>query len=398
MSFDRQRQARTSPLREPPKPSLFVHIGRFAGQALVILVITVAVGEAAARWILDIRPLTPGDLVWDHHPWRGWAHRPGAEDTFVKLAARQRIQINSQGLREREIPHGREPGVARVLVLGDSNVAGFEVGLADVWTRVAEASLRDQGVAVEFINAGTRGYGTDQSLLFLMDEGIKYSPDLVLYFWNDNDLGDNVTVHRPFRLYGKGYYDLDDNGSLVLRGVPVPRFPYDQSLLVGEDGEVVELTVPPTVGFRMWVRDNVVATSSFGAALVHVAAAVPGLSGAIESAGSFSQDEGVATRNRVERVTAAMIREMHAVSCAADAGFRFIVDGDQSIQLGREAGVAILDPWEAFYAGLPEDAAVIVPFDTHFNELGHEAFGQAVAGTLARGDWLTPTDCPTPGH
>ena len=107
-------------------------------------------------------------------------------------------------LREREIPFERGPGVRRVLVVGDSQVAGFEVAEDETFTRVAERELRAQGIPIEIINAGFRGYGTDQVLLFVQDEGLRYRPDLVVYVWAYNDPEDNMTVHRPFRRFGKG--------------------------------------------------------------------------------------------------------------------------------------------------------------------------------------------------
>ncbi len=136
--------------------------------------------EAGARWILGFRPISTEATVWTHHPVLGWAHRPGASEVFVRLGFSQPIQINARGLREREIGYERTPGVQRILVLGDSGVAGFEVPAESLFTRVTERELRARGVEVEVLNAGCRGYGTDQSYLFLENEGVRYRPDLVL--------------------------------------------------------------------------------------------------------------------------------------------------------------------------------------------------------------------------
>jgi hypothetical protein len=83
--------------------------------------------ELAARTILDVRPLTSDFHFFEYHPRWGWAYRRDAEGLFVRLGFEQPIQINSRGLREREIAYEKAPGVTRVLVIGDSNVAGFEV-------------------------------------------------------------------------------------------------------------------------------------------------------------------------------------------------------------------------------------------------------------------------------
>lgn len=354
------------------------------GQVAGIAAVTFVAGEVAARWVLSIHPVTPGDQLWEHHPRWGWRHEPNAEDTYAKLGCRQHIRINSLGLREREIPYQRQPGVARVLAIGDSGVVGFEVAQEDVWTRIAELTLRKRGYRVEFINAGVRGYGTDQSLLFLMDEGVKYRPDLVIYTWNDNDFVDNLTVHLPFRKFGKGYFDHDAEGSLLLRGAPVPVYDYGRSLMVGEDGLAHELEVPFTVKLRMWLRDNIVSRSAFGTAVVHVIASIPWFSQTVEEAGSFyhSNEGGLDRTSRAFRLTVDMIREMDSVSRAMGTEFRIIPDGELSLALSEQAGVHILDPWPEFKKGVPDGAELIVPYDTHWNALGHKIFGEAVAEAI----------------
>ena len=45
---------------------------------------------------------------------------------------------------------------------------------------------------------------------------------------------DNSTIHRPFRRYGKAYFDFDASGGLELKGVPVPNFRYASGARVGE--------------------------------------------------------------------------------------------------------------------------------------------------------------------
>lgn len=251
------------------------------------LLFTFIVGELGARFLVGIEPLSSGELLWEAHETRGWAHRPGSRDRFVKLGTTQEITINSRGLREREIAYQRNGDVFRILVLGDSVVAGFEVKEEDRFTRVVERLLKKQGKAVEVINAGHRGYGTDQSLLFLQEEGYKYAPDLVLYCWNTNDMDNNATVHRPYRRFGKSYFTLNRQGELVLEGVPVPVFETTEDVQISSDGQLVVKQVPTGVRMRMWVRDNLVVNSSFVTAIVHLVSAVPQLSKGLKKLGSY---------------------------------------------------------------------------------------------------------------
>jgi hypothetical protein len=69
------------------------------------------------------------------------------------------------------------------------------------------------------INFGIHGYGHDQMLLYLREEGIKYHPDIVILGFVVLDMERNVL---SFRDYAKPRFVLD-GGRLVLTNTPVPR-------------------------------------------------------------------------------------------------------------------------------------------------------------------------------
>jgi len=144
----------------------------------------------------------------------GWRPRPGYRtDQFT---------LNSRGLRgAREYPYEKGSGERRIVAVGDS----FTFGSVDpalmapipdeaVYTARLEQSL--PGVSV--LNLGVDGYGTDQLLLYLREEGFKYSPDLVILSVYVDDL---VRATLSFRDYQKPKFELEA-GKLVLTGVPVP--------------------------------------------------------------------------------------------------------------------------------------------------------------------------------
>src|SRR5207249_1510326 len=109
---------------------------------------------------------------------------------------RNQVRTNSLGLRGGELPPV-PPGGLRVLVLGDSVVAGFEVDESKTFSAVLQDRLGAQlGVPVQVVNAGVRGYGTDQSYLYYRDQGRALHPDLVLFVASYNDREDNTTLHR----------------------------------------------------------------------------------------------------------------------------------------------------------------------------------------------------------
>ena len=364
-------------------------------QLLAIAAITVALGEVAVRAVLGLRPLTPASFIFEGHPRWGWHHVPNAEGTFVKIGFQQDVKINSRGLREREeVEYAKPPGVFRVLVLGDSAVAGFEVPAQAVFPRVAEEILRARGVETQWINAGVRGWGTDQCLLFLQDEGLRYQPDLVLYNWNGNDRSDNRTVHRPYRVYGKPWFTQNGDGRLELHGVPVPQFDYVEQLMVGEDGELKRYEVPASVRFALLARDELAARSAFAASLVLVAANVPALTQPILRMGSFGDHRGPAVKgnpleSRLFHVTAALVAEMER--SAAQAGARFQMIGKRhefSDALRRETGLPEIDYWERFQARIPSEREIRVRFDPHYNELGHRLYAENLVEALLAAGYL----------
>jgi hypothetical protein len=375
-----------SAVQVPQRRSLSARLALGSLQWLAVLALTLAAGEAVARLVFGVRPLTSASMLWSYHPRWGWHHEPGADGTFVKLGLTQPIHINSHGLREREIAYEKPPGLRRVMVIGDSAVVGFEVAPEAVFTRVAEERLRGRGYEVELVNAGVRGWGTDQSLLFLGDEGIRYQPDVVLYKWTGNDHPDNVTVHRPFRRYGKPWFTLDDSGALVLQGVPVPEYPYASNLRVGEDGELHDLPVSPRSRATLWLRDVVLCQSAFATGLTQLAVTTPDLAGQLTRMGTYR--ERVAERepnreSRMFRVTVALVGEMKRVAAEAGAEFHMITGREPWGVAVREAvGLPETGLHERFQASLPDGESAFVPGDPHWNELGHRVFGEVLA------DWL----------
>ena len=71
---------------------------------------------------------------------------------------------------------------------------------------------------VEILNLGVHGYGHDQILLKLKDEGIRYKPDIVVMFFVEENMKRSTL---RFRDYAKPKYILK-GGTLELTNVPVP--------------------------------------------------------------------------------------------------------------------------------------------------------------------------------
>jgi hypothetical protein len=219
--------------------------------ALVLGVFEVGLRIAGHRPIYEI--YSKPSVFWVHHPVLGWLHQPGAVGEYVgprpwPIEFRARVEINSLGLRGPEIP-ARRPGERRVLLLGDSMVAAFEVEYQETFgARLEERLAQRLASPVRVINAGVRGYGTDQAYLLFRELGGELDPDLVVFFHSANDPVDNVTLHEMRRPFGKPVLGVAADGRLTPLGVPVPRYPMCSEYRLLEGFEVVRVD---TAGGRL---------------------------------------------------------------------------------------------------------------------------------------------------
>jgi len=125
---------------------------------------------------------------------------------------------NRKGLRSlREIPYDKQAGSKRILLIGDSFMWGYGVDDKDV---ISEVMQKRFGARVEIVNGAVSGYGTDQVLLWLTREGLRYHPDLVIFgYYPGNDIEEIATSNNHG--YLKPVFLLE-GGMLVLQNVPVP--------------------------------------------------------------------------------------------------------------------------------------------------------------------------------
>jgi hypothetical protein len=137
----------------------------------------------------------------------GYRLRPGAKARFRTTDFETDIEINSSGVRDREIPP-KPPDERRIVVLGDSLVLAVQVEARETFCAVLEHRLNDRRVPGEtsyrVINAGVQGYGPVEELAFFERVVRPLEPDVVLvavYVANDameaNDTGDSILPRDP---------------------------------------------------------------------------------------------------------------------------------------------------------------------------------------------------------
>lgn len=147
-----------------------------------------------------------------YHPTRGWAVRPDV--TGMPVFENCTLNTNSRGIRgESEYAYEKPAGKKRILVLGDSFTFGEEVNDTETYAYYLQQLLP----GTEVINFGVHGYGHDQMLLYLREEGVKYRPDIVLLGFIDDDMYRNMV---GFRDYAKPSFKMV-NGQLALLNSPV---------------------------------------------------------------------------------------------------------------------------------------------------------------------------------
>ena len=184
---------------------------------------TLALAEAASWWLFpQWAPEDGSRTFWGYDELLGWSHRPGASGVHRHPDFAARVEINARGLRDRDYPEARVPGLCRMLVVGDSFAWGFGVQREEIWHERIELRHPDW----EIVNAGVAGYATDQELLYLEHRGLALRPDVVLLLFHPNDLLENAE-HATSGYY-KPYFERGADGSLALRQVPVPTGSLEQ--------------------------------------------------------------------------------------------------------------------------------------------------------------------------
>lgn len=145
----------------------------------------------------------------------GWSLEPNVSGWW-RLEGNTYVEINSEGLRDREHPKEKPADTIRIAILGDSFAEAMQVEADEAFWGVMERKLEScpslKGRKVEAINFGVTNYGTAQQLLVLRQKVWDYDPDLVLLaVFTGNDITDN---YRPLDKRNRPYF-VYQNGELV---------------------------------------------------------------------------------------------------------------------------------------------------------------------------------------
>jgi hypothetical protein len=209
----------------------------WVGKVLILVFSVLVCMEGGSRLVLSINPLRRRVIGFDdasyrlqwiklhrehkdwtgpfaiYHSTRGWALKSSIQD--MRVFDGTILNTNSRGLRgTAEYNYERTPGKQRIVVLGDSFTFGAEVPDNTTYAHYLESHIPNS----EVLNFGVQGYGHDQLLLYLKEEGIKYHPDVVILGFTYIDIYRNI---ESFFAYAKPQFKLV-SGNLQLTNVPVP--------------------------------------------------------------------------------------------------------------------------------------------------------------------------------
>ncbi len=175
------------------------------------------------------------------------------------------VVTNSYGLRDREFSAVPDPGVVRILCLGDSLTFGDGVAVEDTYAKQLEARLGQQGtIKYEVINSGVPSYDTWQEVAYFEEWGARLKPNTVVIGFYANDIlpkpetmNASITGDGTLRRQGFGgvlpdfvvhtlkrsrllLFLRERVGKLSNQVSPSSEFLHQQALLEGTENKFVE--------------------------------------------------------------------------------------------------------------------------------------------------------------
>ena len=180
--------------------------GPLAGVALAVAA-SLAVSELVMRRLHDRLALGARPAPADAHapmtrvdPRLGWSYFPG-RTTWVEMGGRRfSYAIDSDGDRVASISDRPDPTRPTVLFAGESIVFGYGLPYEETFPFLVGRDL-----AVEAVNLGVIGYGTDQAHLRVLDALERHPrPLAVVTLFIPSQLRRNVDVWRPRLALGPG--------------------------------------------------------------------------------------------------------------------------------------------------------------------------------------------------
>ena len=238
----------------------------------LLLILLIALGEAALRWRAPKSDPVKAGLTLE-----GSARLYGLKPNHRSLQTGVMVQTNSLGFREKEYPVERRSGVHRIVVLGDSYTFGTGVEFHEIYSKRLEAELNRSGERYEVINFGVPGYNTTLEHATLREVAARFDADLVIlgYVLNDTErygLGKGASRQQAGRSIANTVHLALKDASMLYRFL-APRIgalagPFNARYAVGGTKQILASFEHESAGWvesRNALLDVVREARSFGA-------------------------------------------------------------------------------------------------------------------------------------
>jgi hypothetical protein len=223
--------------------------------ALILVTITVALGELALRVSQFIHPLP----IFYSNSYNRWRGKPFAPDW--------NFHLNSKGFKDVEFNTRKAAGTTRILGIGDSFAFGV-VPYEYNYLTLVEQYLKESGHNVELINMGIPSTGPSHYLSLLADEGLPLEPDRVLLsFFIGNDFWGERRSRVSYSYVASLIKYLVDRGTKFEGQVVHPGGTYDDNAPAFTDDAYFEMELQYS---GIYVRDHPVFEGIFSATLSYL--------------------------------------------------------------------------------------------------------------------------------
>ena len=333
-----------------PRPEIRLALGTVVAFAFVLVGLELLLRRLDPRYLDRHGPTIYSETY-------GWKPRPG----YAWLLHGVPTTVNAKAYRGREHPLRKPPDRTRVVMLGDSIAFGARVTDEQTFGALLESGSG----RFDVVNLAVEGYGTDQELLRLENEGLAYHPDVVvLNFCMTNDVLNNVRQS-----------DTEDEGVLK------PYFSWEEGALRLHD-EQLKLSAPRRA--LQWLADE-----SF---LYHRVA------GLLPARTRRGQGQG-ANPDRVRRLpsedlTFRLIQRIEAVTRREGARLLVVLHPDEPAFRRRSPllqsfcwtklleGIPVVDLGERYRAAGMTFDQIALDYQGHLTPLGHQLAAEEMGAVL----------------
>jgi lysophospholipase L1-like esterase len=155
----------------------------------LLLMFSIGIGLGAAELTIRVwhPPISKPQMQQIHRPsyYTDWEPVPGASGVG---ALGETYFINADGYRGEQRSVQKQPGVTRIITIGDSFTYGMGVNLEDTYPKQMETILNRNGERFKVLNFGVIGYNMWQYNELLARKALSYQPDIIILALYQNDL------------------------------------------------------------------------------------------------------------------------------------------------------------------------------------------------------------------